>query len=356
MTVGSGLSSQLVIVQETTWGTTPSLATAKAFEFNKETLKLNKKVIQSKGLHAGGQSLRASRRAVVSRQAGGDVEMDCPIDYLGVILMACLGSWGTVPTQIATSGAYKGVHQRGPMSGATAKSLSIQKGAPEISSTVDAYTYNGCRVTSWEFNAKVDEFLGLKFTVDAQDERSTSSTPVAGPALATAAYSANETGMFHFAEGTLLSGGTLSQASGVWSVTGNAAEANVTEFTLKSTNPMATDRIFLNTSGLKQEQIDNDFFATTGTMKQEYSSVAQYERFRNDTELVLVLKFLGPVIGTGGEQATLEFLMTGVRLNGDSPMISGPDIVEIGGDFDLLDPVGAAPDLQVTYISKDVTY
>jgi hypothetical protein len=356
MGVGSGIASQLVMVQEVTWGTTPSLATARALEFNDEKLKLDKKVIQSKGLHAGGQDLRRSRRAVVSRQASGDISLDVPTEKMGLLWMACMGSWGTVATQIGATGAWKQVHLPGPVSGSTAKSLSIQKGVPAIDgTTIVPFTYNGVQVTEFELSAKVDEFLGLKATFDAQDERTPSSVPTPGPALATAVYSTLEAGMFHFAQGALYSGGTVSFASGQWSVAGNVEEANVMEFSVKSTNPQKTDRIFLNTEGLKDRQIDNDFRDRTGNMKAEFQGVTQYERFRNDTELVLVLEFKGPVIGSATEQATLQILLPSVSLDGDTPQIGGPDVVEISSPFTAEQPVSGAPAMQLIYTSTDIT-
>ena len=66
--VNSGISTQLIMVPESTYGVAPSLASAQAYEINSETLASKKTVVQGKGLRAGGLHNRGSRRVLAFRQ------------------------------------------------------------------------------------------------------------------------------------------------------------------------------------------------------------------------------------------------------------------------------------------------
>lgn len=353
MVVGSGISSQLGFAPEGTWAT-PTTTAMRFIPFNKESLGLDTNMIQSEGLDAGGLYDRDDMYARVSRMAKGDFEFHTPSKGMGLIWQGAIGSWTAgVPTQIATSGVYTQVHQPGSHQG---KGLTIQKNAPDANGVSHAYTYNGCKFVDWELGCKVGEFATFKATVDGQDERTPTSAPVAGLALAAASFPAYDGGLFHFAEGQLLSGGTLSQTSGVWSVAGNAAVANVKDASVKQQTPMAIDRIFYNTAPLKQEQIENGKRKGTGQFTFEFGDETLYQQFRNDTAMVIVLKFVGPVIGSSGtNRATMEILLTSLRLEGESPKVGGPGIIECSSSFSWRQPASAAPPIQVTLTSSDST-
>lgn len=351
MGTGSGISGQLGLAKESGGWAVPTVSGMRFVEFNKESMKLNKKVIESVGIHAGGLSKRSARRAMTNWDAGGDIEIDLPTEGAGLLIQSCIGSWAATIAQIATSGAYLQVHQPGTHFG---NSITMQKGAPDITGAVQSFTYNGCKCMDWELSAKVQSYATLKMTMDAQHERTPSSSPTPGLALATATYPAMNAGLFHFAEAQLLSGGTLAATSGVWNVTGNAAMANVKEVSVKQTNPMRNDRWFFNTAGLKSEQIENGFRVGSGSLTAEFASLTQYTQFAADTELVLQMLFVGPIIGTSGtNRATMEVLLTGVHLDGESPQVAGPDVIDLKQSFTWEQPSNGAPDIQIRITSTD---
>lgn len=351
MGTGSGISSQLGFSKETSWAT-PTVSGMRFVEYNKETMHLNKKIVESMGLHAGGLSRRSARRAMTAWDATGDFDVDIPTEGAGLLWQSCIGSWGATATQIGTTGAYLQVHQPGTHFG---NSLTMQIGKPDVTGAVQSFTYNGSKCVDWELSCKVDAYANLKMTMDCQHERTPSSTPTAGLALATATYPAMNAGLFHFAQGQLLTGGTLSQTSGVWNVASPVAMANVKDASIKQVNAMRVDRWFFNTAGLKQEQIENALRVGTGSLTAEFAGLTQYNQFAADTELVMVLQFVGPLIGTSGtNHATLEVMLTGIHFDGESPQVGGPDVVDIKAGFTWEQPSNGAPDIQIRYTSTDV--
>ena len=57
MAVGSGIATQVVTKDESTFGVAPTLASgARSYEIKSETLELRKTTVQGQGLHAGTSS------------------------------------------------------------------------------------------------------------------------------------------------------------------------------------------------------------------------------------------------------------------------------------------------------------
>jgi hypothetical protein len=149
--VGSGISSQLLYLTESTWGVCPSstFASGVPIEFKTESLALKKTTVQGQGLHAGGLFDRLSRRVLTNYDAGGSISFDLPNRNLVYLLWNMTGSPNTLvtgasslytPAQISTSAAYQSYHSPGNTQGT---SLSIQKGVPTTDSggtTVEPFT------------------------------------------------------------------------------------------------------------------------------------------------------------------------------------------------------------------------
>lgn len=352
--IGSGLDAQIGFAPETTWGT-PVTTGMRFFEYTEESLGSENNTVQGVGLTGGGLSLRAARRARTTRNASGDVTIECGTVGMPLLWQYAIGAHTAAGVQIGTTGVYDWLFKPGKHRG---KSLTVQKTVPNpIDGSTPAFTYTGCKITEWELSCAVDEIAMLKLSLDVQDERSTLSTPTPGLAMATASYPSMPAGLFHFAQGGLVSGSAVSEASGVWSIDSEAEIVNVTSATVKQTNPMKTDRFFFNSAGLKAEQIENDRRGGEGELSAEFSGLTQYEKFRNDTQLAIALRFVGDtVIGSSGANVPLlELLMPACFLTGESPKVGGPDVVEQNQPFTFLQPESTAPDIQIRYRSVDAT-
>lgn len=353
MAVGSGLSAQLGIgAPETTVGT--AVTPTRFYEFNSETLDLALTRVDGMGLHAGGLNKRATRSVQTTRTVSGGFAMNAPTRGLGLLLQQCLGSFGqtlATPTQIASSGAYKQVHQPGLTTG---KTFTIQKGVPQLDGTVQPYTYPGCKIIEWTLACDVGAIATLSVVVDGMDELTLATTP-ASPALATASYTATA-GEFNFQQGTVLSGGTASTTAGLVSVAGGTTLAKVKSFSVTMARPVYGEGFYFGNAGVKAEQIENDWQLVTGSMTIDFiSRTAVYDLFRANTTTAVEMSFVGAAGSAGTGQAnTLDIILPAVKLNGDTPKVGGPDIVSLTVPFEAYDD-GTNATIQTTLISADTT-
>lgn len=328
MPQGSGLAAQLAYTPETTWGTTPVSPTWRAIEHVEESLSQDKGTYNGQGLRAGRHHRRGSRRAVTRRSSSGQVTHEVPNKGFGLLLQHMLDSNATAVQQASTT-AYLQTHETvaGQLNG---KGLTIQKGVPRASGTVDPYTYRGAKVTRWELSMSNDGVLMCELNFDAREEDRTL-------ALATLSYPTG-TRLFSFTGAALTAGGS--------------ALANVTNLTLRQEISRADERHFFGGSGLKSEQVEDDYRETTGTLEVEYGGTDLYDAFRDDTAVELVATFTGANI-TGAYDEEIAITLRDVRYNGETPQVGGPDIISQTVPFEAFDPdTGSAP-LTITYQSTD---
>lgn len=362
-TIGSGIAAQLVALNETTYGVAPTLTTPRTYEILNETLALKKNTVQGQGLHGAAGTVplydRALRRVLTTFDVNGNVAMDLPGNQLGFWLQAMIGSYGqtlATPTQIATTGVYQQVHQPGSIQG---NSFTLQKGVPATNGVVEPFTYVGCKVDAWTISVEVNKIAELQLTIDARNELAGAGNgdPLNGsiPALATPSYS---TGMqlFHFREGTVFTGGTPTLTTGVVSLSGTTAAGQVKKASVTHSTALDKMRYFLGTNGFKSEQLENGFRKIGGTFDIEWqSSEAMYNAFAADTTTSLELKFVGPIIGSSGTNTMLlDIIIPNIKLDGESPKVSGPAVVTQAIPFTGLDDQ-ATTQIQFTYNSTDAT-
>lgn len=323
MAIASGLGSSLGVGVETTAGTAVSLT--RWLEYNSESLHLEKNVVQGAGLRGSGLFARAARRAYTTRTATGTVEMDCATRGLGPILQQIMG--GTSTSTLISGSSYQQVHQPGSM---VNRSLTVQKLVPNAAGTLVPFTYRGAKITDYEFSCEVGGILTLSVTFDAWDEST---------ATAAGTPSYTSTDVFHFAQGTLKLGGTASTASNVVSVSGGTTVASVKGITVSGSNPLATDRYFLGSNGIKAEQLENDWRTVGGSMDAEFvSQAALYDAFAADTAMSLQLSFVGTTAISGANYPTMEITIPSIRLEGSAtPQVGGPDVIDMSVDFTGLD-------------------
>ncbi|MBP2325327.1 hypothetical protein JOF56_005712 [Kibdelosporangium banguiense] len=336
---GTGLSAQLGIGEEATIGT--AVAPTRFLPFTKESLAGEFNTVRNDVLQAGGQYRRASQDVRTTRTAKGSVELPVTDRSFSVVWKHALGGTPVITDTAPTGGKIHRI-QPAPLG---SKSLTIQKGVPEPVSgyPVAALNYIGARITEWTLGVKVNDLLRLKLDLDAWDE-----VPDA-PALAVANYPPMRP--FHFAQCTIKAGGTASTTNGIVSVTGGTRLNRVTGFELKGTNPMATDRFFLGASGLKDEQIENDFRDLTLSLDAEFNRTQVYDAYRAGTWGPVQITFTGGLIATG-VNAALDIILPGTRFESNPVQVDGPDIVEAKADLVIESDDTNVP-IQVTYTTAD---
>jgi hypothetical protein len=362
-TVGSGLASQLVALNEVTYGVAPTLTTPRTYEYKTESLKMKKTPVQGQGLHGAAGTLplydRTLRRIIATYEAAGEITMDVPGNQLGFWLQHMVGSYGqtlATPTQISTTGVYKQVHQPGSLQGF---SFCVQKGVPATNGTVEPFTYVGNKVDSWTLTAEVNQIAQLQLTLDARNELAGAgnSDPLNGsvPSLATPAYT-SAMQLFHFREATLFTGGTPTLTSGVVSLAGETAATNVKKISVTHSVALDKERFFIGSAGFKAEQLENGFRKIGGSFDIEFlSTEAMYNAYSADTTSSLQLTFTGPIIGTSGTNTMLlDVIVPNIKLEGEPPAIGGPGVVVQSVPFTGLDDQTTSQ-IQFTYQSTDAT-
>lgn len=341
MAIQSGLGSSLLLGVETTPGTAVTLT--RAIEYNSESLHLEKNgYIDSEGLRGSGLFPRSSRHAYTTKTANGSVECDVATKGMGLLLQQITG--GTSTSAVVTGSAYQQVHQPGSL---VSRSLTVQKLVPRMSDgTLVPFTYRGVKATGFEFNCEVGGILTLSVDLDGWDE--TTAT-----AAGTPSYPSTE--VFHFAQGVLVLGGTPSTTSGLVSISGGTTVASVKGATITGDIPLATERYFFGSAGVKAEQVENGWRSIGGSFDAEFTTAAAlYDTMSADTALAMKLTFTGTTAITGSTYPTFEILIPAIRLTGGSPQIDGPDVIELSTDFTGYDN-GVDAAYQLRYVTSDTS-
>jgi hypothetical protein len=337
--MASGLKSSLGIATESVVGTIVS--PTRWLEFNSESLHLEKDVVQGQGLRGGGRVARSSRRVVTGRNGVGGFELDLVTNGMGMLFRQMLGS---STSALVSGSAYQQVHVDGPLLG---KSLSIQKLVEDDAGTKVPFTYGGCKFTSWSIDCEVGGIATLSVEVDARDE---STATAAG----TPAYSATAA-PFHFLQGSVIKGGTVSTSSGVTSVTGGTTLASVAGASITGTIPLTTGSDNQRFGNVKREQAENGWWEFGGSLDVDFVSAAEiYNLFSADTATALTLSFVGTTAISGSVYPTLEIIMPSVRFDGSTPQVGGPELVMLDAGFTALDD-GTNPAIQIRYITSDTS-
>ncbi|YCK35178.1 phage tail tube protein [Actinomadura sp. ATCC 39365] len=340
MATGTGLDAQLGFAAETVVGT--PVTVTKFAEFNSESLAWKPSFVEPSGLRTGRKFKRASRLVQSRKTVEGSMEMEWATKGMGLLVAHALGS-AAVPVQIAATTAYKQIHVPGGLVG---KGLTIQVGRPEPSGTVRAHTYTGCKITSWEFKLSNDGTLMYSCEVDGWDESTAT-------ALATASFPTGAE-VFNFQQGVLKLGGTASTASGEMSISGGVAVTTVvTEISIKGENPLATERYGIGQSGVKREQLENDFPTITGSLRAEFNRTELYDLLKNNTTTAVEFTMTGSLIASGNNYQ-ISFILPACKIKEAAPTVDGPDIVQMTTSFEAYDDETNAP-IQIKIVSTDTS-
>jgi len=343
-----GLSAQLMIAAESTVGTAVTVTTGYEM-LGGETLAFDPTFLDGQGLKAGTGYKRASRTVVSRVSAIGDIPMEFgDRGHFGLWLKHAIGSTITTPTNIATT-AYKQIHTPGSKTGL---SLTIQEGQTEASDqVVKPFTYNGCKIPSWEFSCNDNQIAQIKFTIDAWNE-----TNATG--LAAASYTSGVI-PFSFADATTFTvGGTASTAAGETTIGGSPTTVTTVcnGVTIACATPMKVDRYGLGNAGVKREQFENDIPTITGTLTSEFTNLTDfYNTFKANTTTPLQLAFSHGDAGSSNP-FLLSFIFPAVRFKTAQVNVPGPDLLTQAVTFEAYDDgSGTNPVFQVKLVSVDTT-
>jgi len=321
------------------WGT--PVTVNKFLEADDESLKWEPTFIEPTGLRVGTKYKRASRLVLSRQSVSGGFSTQFATRTMGTLLKAALGSTVVTPT-LVTGTAYKQVHNPGDFLG---KSLTIQVGRPEPGGTVRPHTYEGCKITGWEFSVSDNDTAKFSVEVDGQTE-------LTATALATAAYVSSE--VFKFADFTTFKlGGTVSGVTELSVAGGTTVTPIVRSFTLKGEAPMHTERFGLGNAGLKAEQLENDIPTISGSFEAEWDRTTFYDAYKAGTTTAIELKGEGSII-SGADKNTIHIIAAAAKIKSSAFNVSGPDVVTGTVDFEAYSDETNSP-LMIKLISADST-
>src|SRR5215216_1261714 len=178
------VNSQFGFKKETTWGT--AVTVDKFFEFESESLSLNREYYDGVGLRADTTFGPSSRKKALKRSASGDVSMSVPYKNFGAIVDQMVT--GTITPVVVNGTGFISTFNVGSGAAPT-KSATLQVNKPFSTSTDVAYTYPGSMITSAAFSFATGGVPMATTSWVAKDETTPSTTP-AGAALASASYPA----------------------------------------------------------------------------------------------------------------------------------------------------------------------
>ena len=328
------LDASLGFAAESTFGT--SVTPARWLEYSKEGLDFKPNRVQGGGFRVGSRVARANRRATVTSEAGGSVELDVLTKGLGLWWQMLMGGGSST---LVSGSTYQQLFTLGD----TLPSFTLQKGVPRVnadgSATVDPITFTGCTVGDFELSGGAD-LLKLKTTVDAQAV--TTATALAAPSFTTGAN------LLSFAGATIY-GGTLTAPTTTALASGATPIANVKSWSLKVSHGLKADRYLFGLGGKKARQVPLNR-EVSGKLEVEYSDQAFRDAFLADTPLTLVITYAGGALSTGVE--TFQAVVPEIRLDGELPKGEG-DIAVMSCGFTGLDNLTAAQPLWLVTRTSD---
>jgi hypothetical protein len=329
----SGLVSQLGWGVESTAGTA---VTVNKFQPHvSESIKKEINRAQGEGLYGSTNGVAlASRHVTTTSSVSGDFEVELTDTGQGTLWRAALGST-TTPTAL-TGDAYQAVFQPGDQESA-GSSLTVQVGRPMTSGTIKPFTFAGCKVTSFEFGGSVTDPLNATFSIDGRTE--TTAT-----ALATASYVAAQQ-QFTGAHLTVSYGGTASTSSGVVVTSGSTTLSGVKGVTVKGENPLATERFYAGSSGIKSEQVVNGYRTYEVELDMDFVNSDLYDIFVANTTTALKLVWQMPTLIGGGSSnyPLLEVILSAAKITNNEINVDGTELTPQKVTFQALFNGSVAP-------------
>lgn len=323
MSTYAGLDGQLGYKAESTWGT--YVAPDRWLEFVTEGLEENQDRIESSAIRSGSRVLRSDRRKQNVKGASGAVQHEIAGNGFGLLFSHALGA-------VATStpgGATLTRDHTCTLDDLLNKSLTIQKGVPDVGGTVRPFSYLGCKIIDWSLSNSVDGILLGDFSYDAQAEDT-------GQSLATVSYPTTQE--------LLCWDGGQAQFAG--------ADVDVKDITISAGNALKTDRYFLQNSALKKQQLRNGRPVISGTATLEFESMTEYNRFKNDTRVSFNVEWLAATLIEGAFYPKVRVEMSEVMFDGETPKVTSNDLIEYTMSWMALDD-GTNEPITVIYRTTD---
>lgn len=315
MATGSGISAQLMVAEESTWGT--AVTVTRAYELRSEGIGHDIGRINSDGIRSGQRVQRSEDWLPGAEKISGSVELELSTKNWALLGKHMMGS-------VSTSGAGPYTHTltTGDLTG---KGLTVQVGRPDVSGTVQPFTFAGCKVAGWELSCEAGNEEPALVTLDLVGKSETTAT-----ALATASY-------------------TASNALFAWphlAVTIAGSGVSWRSFSIKGTNPFKDDR-YKGGATTIDEPIENGMREYTGSITLDFDTLTQYNRYVGGNEAALVATFT--------RSTDIIAITTNARFDGIPPAVDNRDLLQVEIPFKCVGPTTDASAITVAVTSSEAT-
>jgi len=290
-----GSNAQFGYAEEATWASgTPTIASF--VPFLSESLQLEREIVTTDAIR--GDSARSIWRTGFET-VGGDLSVEVQPTGMTTLFKHALGRVATAGP--SGSGFY--VHDIYP-SGVLPEGLAVEVGRTGVAG--GTFTYRGMKVNQLALNCSVGEPLTATFSFLGKTETATQANPTA--VTSTSISSLNP---LTFDEGAILQDGTAQEVQG---------------FSLTINNNLIEDKG--NLGSAQRAQIPRSGFRdVTGSLNLEFDDLGMYNKYVNGTETALKLTFTADDLAVAGQAYLLQIDCPRVVFTGETPTVSGPDLI-----------------------------
>jgi hypothetical protein len=334
----SGSLTRFGIGKETVYGT--AVAVTKSYEIISEDFTGTYERIQAEAL-SGSFVDRADRFGVNRKGAAGSVTLEPLTRGFGDWLAFMLGQTST--GSVIETAAYPHTATIGTLNG---KILTVQVLRADETDVLRPWTYEGGKITNFEFSNSVDQTLrvslGMDFELESNPDAPAgvySGTTLEGLSTPTGAN------VFTWQEGTITVGGSA---------------IDVSDVTIGVDNALNTDRYFIRAGQGKKEPKQDGKREISWSFTTNYDNNTFWEKVSSATAAgtyaVLNAKWVGLTMipGTTTKYPTLEINIPVARFDEGGPTVEGASMLEQSfSGVGLYDGTNSA--ITITYTSQDAT-
>jgi len=336
----SGSLTRFGIGKELTYGT--AVAITDSFEIMSEDFTGKYERTNAEAL-SGAYVMRSDRFSVNRKGAEGSVTLEPLTRGFGAWLNFMLG-------QVATGAAVEtaAYTHTGTINNLTGKNLTVQVLRSDESGTLRPWTYEGGKVTSFEFSNSVDQTLRCSISMDFELESNPDSPAgvYAGTALTALPTAPSGANVFVWDQGTVTVGGT---------------PYDISEITIGVDNALNVDRYFIRQGASKREPVQDGKREVTWSFTTPYVDNTFWEKVSSATAAgsfaTINAKWVGltSIPGTSTPlYPCIEIDIPVARFDEGGPTVDGDGMLEQSfSGVGLYNGTNSA--ITVTYRSQDAT-
>lgn len=323
MVIGSGLSAQMGMVAESTYGT--FVAPTRFLEFVSEELKNNPGFVNTRSV--GDQFQRSTRFRTFSKGAAGKIDFEVQNKGFGLLLQHALGSGSAA--QVGGTTEYTHTLIPDVTTGGSGLMATVQIGRPDTGGTVRSFSYVGGKITEWTLKSELDKALMLSTVWDFQAED-------VGQTLATQTLPSGCTPLIFIDASMTIDAGAVSVKA--LEVTGRKA--------------LDVDRRFHGAITTKAQPIANGEYEVTGTLTLEFTSLTEYNKFVAGTLSKLVATWSYGTITGAANPYKLVLTIETLYYTGETPTVKDSGVLLLNLPFKAVYD-GTNPLVKIVYSTSD---